>query len=152
LGKQFGYCGERYGNLRLCLDPTSEHHVTTTTEDVAVQLAGKTVFSTLDMQDGFWQMELDEESADLCCFHTPFGRCRFNRLPFSSKQSPEVFAKKVMSIFGDIPGVQIVCDDLIIAGADSEEHDMTLKGVLLGAKQYNVGFNPEKFQYRVDKI
>jgi hypothetical protein len=150
---------KKNGKLRLCLDPTDlnvaikrAHHVTTTTEDVAVQLAGKTVFSTLDMQDGFWQIKLDEESADLCCFHTPFGRYRFNRLPFGTKQSPEVFAKKIWSIFGDIPGVQIVCDDLIIAGASADEHDETLRKVLERAKKFNIRFNPEKFQHRVDRI
>ena len=51
-------------------------------KEIAGEFAGKTVFSTLDLQDGYWQVKLDEESSLLCTFSTPFGRYRFTRLPF----------------------------------------------------------------------
>jgi len=40
-------------------------------QEMAAEYAGKTVFSTLDLQDGYWQVELDEESSLLCTFSTP---------------------------------------------------------------------------------
>ena len=38
------------------------HYRIPTAEDVASTLAGKKLFSILDEKDGYWQVELDEES------------------------------------------------------------------------------------------
>ena len=72
---------KRNGSLRLCLDPKDlnkaikrEHHKIPTINEISSELAGKKVFSTLDLKDGYWQIELDRESSLLCTFTTPFGR------------------------------------------------------------------------------
>jgi hypothetical protein len=64
--------------LRICIDPFNlnqvikrEHHPMKTIEEVVSRLSGATVFSTLDAASGFWQIQLDEESANLTCFNTP---------------------------------------------------------------------------------
>ncbi|GFS61607.1 retrovirus-related Pol polyprotein from transposon 17.6 [Nephila pilipes] len=44
------------------------------TKELISKLEDKVIFSVLDLKDGFWQLKLDEESADLCTFNTPFGR------------------------------------------------------------------------------
>ena len=86
------------GSLRLCLDPKDlnraikrEHYRIPMIQEVSSELAGKKVFSTLDLKDGYWQVELDEESSMLCTFATPFGRYRFTRTPFGLKSASEVF-------------------------------------------------------------
>ncbi|KAJ8383911.1 hypothetical protein AAFF_G00213740 [Aldrovandia affinis] len=43
-------------------------------EDVQGKLAGKTIFTILDEKDGYYQIKLDDESADLCTFNMPWGR------------------------------------------------------------------------------
>jgi len=74
------------GSLRVCLDPKDldraiqrEHYAIPTFEDVSAKLCGKSLFSVIDMRDGFWQVQLDEESSRLCTFNTPFGRYSFCR-------------------------------------------------------------------------
>lgn len=79
------------------------------------------------MRQGFWQIQLDEESSEYCTFNSPFGCYKFNRLAFGLKSSPEVFQKKNEEIFGDIPGVRIYFDDIIISGATEEDHDKSMK-------------------------
>ena len=56
------------GQLRLCLDPKDlndaiqrEHYPLPAIEDVATRLAGAKVFTVLDVQQGFWHVELDDE-------------------------------------------------------------------------------------------
>ena len=75
---------KKNGSLRLCLDPRDlnkavkrEHYKIPTMQEIASEFAGKTVFSTLDLKDGYWQVKLDENSSMLCTFNTPFGRYRF---------------------------------------------------------------------------
>ena len=120
------------GTLRMCLDPKDlnkaikrEHYNIPTMQDIASEFHGKKVFSTLDLKDGYWQIQLDEESSLLCTFNTPFGRYKFTRMPFGIKSASEVFQKQNDAAFANIPGLHIVADDLIIAAENtqSDEHD-----------------------------
>lgn len=63
---------KKNGDLRLCLDPKHlndaikrEHFLIPTVEEISSKLAGKAFFTVLDMKDGYWQVEIDDASADL---------------------------------------------------------------------------------------
>ena len=144
---------KKNGSLRLCLDPKDlnraikrEHYTIPTLQEIITEFAGKTVFSTLDLKDGYWQIQLDEASSRLCTFSTPFGRYRFTRMPFGIKSASEVFQKKNEAAFSGIPGVHIVADDIIIAANSNQEHDHILTQVLQRAKDCNIVFNLDKLQ------
>lgn len=150
---------KKNGSLRVCLDPCNlneavkrQHFSIPTPEDVRSKLAGKTIFTILDEKDGYWQIKLDEPSSKLCTFNTPWGRYRFLRLPFGIKSASEVFQQKNCETFGDIPGVHIVADDMIIAAASEHEHDKILHEVMERAMAANVKFNKDKIQYKVDTV
>ena len=81
---------KKNGSLCLCLDARDlnkvvkrEHYKIPTVQEISSYLAGKKVFSTLDLKHGYW---LDEPSSLLCTFNTPFGRFRFTRMPENSKK------------------------------------------------------------------
>ncbi|KAB0796868.1 hypothetical protein PPYR_10929 [Photinus pyralis] len=150
---------KKNGSIRICLNPSQlnkvikrEHHVIPTMEELRTNLAGKKVFSVLDMKDGFHQIPLDDESSYLCTFATPFGRYKYNRLPFGLSSSPEIFQRELERIFGDLEGVQVYFDDLIIAAEDEVTHDKIFSKVMDKASQYNVKFNYSKIQYKVGKV
>ena len=110
------------------------------------------VFTVIDMSNCYWHKKLDEESSYLCTFNTPFGRYKFNRMPFGVCSASDVAQKMVDDNFSDIPGVLAVHDDIIVAGADGEGHDTALKVVLDRAKERNIKFNRTKIQLRIDKV
>lgn len=125
------------GRLRICLDPKPlnmcikrEHYLISTQEDLFSRLSGKRVFTVLDLSSGFWQMKLDEPNSNLTTFMTPFGRFRWNRVPFGLNNAPKMFQRRMVQIFGDIPGVEIYFDDIAIAGVDEEDHDFLLYQVV----------------------
>ena len=62
-----------------------------TIEDVTSKLQGCKVFFTLDATSGYHQLALDENSAKLTTFMTPFGRFMFKRLPFGITSASEIF-------------------------------------------------------------
>ena len=93
-------------------------------------------------------MPLSEESSYVCTFNTPFGRYRFLRMPFGIRSASEVLQKRVYKVFGDMQGVEVIADDMIIAGATEEEHDQLLRNVMQRAREQNVKFNPKKFQFK----
>lgn len=145
--------------MRLCLDPQElnkyirkENVLIPTLDDVVAQLSGKKYFSVLDLKDGFWQVELDELSSNYCTFSTPFGCYKFNRLPFGLSMAPEYFQKINCQNFGDIEGVMIYIDDILVAGKTKEEHDMILNKVINRARELNVKFNRNKLQFCVNEM
>lgn len=85
-------------DLRLGIDPKDlnkgiqrEHYRLPTKSDITSAMNGARYFSKLDASSGFYKIALDEESAKLCTFNTPFGRHCFLRLPFGISSAPEVF-------------------------------------------------------------
>ena len=61
---------KKNGNLRICLDPKPldtaimrERLVIPTLHDILAHLSGKKWFSVIDMKDGYWHVELTEESS-----------------------------------------------------------------------------------------
>lgn len=147
------------GSIRLCLDPIPlnkcirrEHFLIPTAEEIISRLSNKTVFTVLDLKSGFWQLELDRSSSDLTTFMTPFGRYRWNRVPFGICSAPEMFMEKMVRVFGDIENVEIYFDDLFINGKDQQEHDKALRIVLKRARDNNIKFNKEKVQYCQNEV
>ena len=146
-------------SLRLLMDPRDlnraikrEHHIVPMFDDIVAKLHGKNVFSVIDMADGFYHIVLDSDSSRLCTFNSPFGRYSYKRMSMGLSSSPEVFQKKAQEAFGDIEGVNVVFDDLIIAAADDQEHDRILRSVFERARSWNIRFNKKKIQLKVPQV
>ncbi|XP_033731758.1 uncharacterized protein K02A2.6-like [Pecten maximus] len=147
------------GKLRVCLDPRNlnkfikrEHYKLPTREEIMSRFEGATIFSKLDAASGFWQIQLEDESADLCTFITPFGRYRFNRLPFGISSAPEIYHRIIHNLFQDIPGVDTSMDDIIIWEKNRQEHDERVRAVLQKARNSNLKLNKEKCEIGVNSL
>lgn len=150
---------KKNGSLRLCLDPKPlndaimrETHAIPTPADVQATLSGKKVFSVADMRDAYWHVKLSEESSYLCTFNTPWGRKRFLRMPFGISSASEVMQKRNEEIFGDIPDVHVINDDIIIAAVDEISHDNTFIKVLNRAREKGAKFSLDKLQFKVSQV
>ncbi|GFV24330.1 transposon Tf2-6 polyprotein [Trichonephila clavipes] len=58
-------------------------------KNIISRLEGKKIFSVVDLKDGFWHVPLDEVSSEICTSNTPFGRYKFNKMPFGIVSAPE---------------------------------------------------------------
>lgn len=147
------------GTLRLCLDPKPlndcirrEYFLIPTIDDLTSSLTDAKVFTVIDLTCGFWHISLDKKSSDLTTFMTPFGRYKFNRLPFGLNCAPEIFQRRMVQLFGDIAGVHVYFDDIMIAASSYEEHDEIMDLIMKRAREFNVKFNKEKIQYRQKSV
>lgn len=147
------------GKIRICLDPKPlnacikrEHFLIPTIDDMISNLGSKKIFSVLDLSSGFWHMELDEVSSNLTTFMTPMGRYKFNRAPFGLSCCPEIFQKKMLQIFGNIKGVMVYFDDIAICAENVSDHDSIMESIIKCARENNIKFNPDKFQYKQPEI
>jgi hypothetical protein len=80
------------GRIRVC-KPLRNHYLLPTVEDVLPKLSKAKFLSVLDAGNGFWQVELDEESGYTT---TPWGRYRYLRMPFGIAPALEEFQKKAV--------------------------------------------------------
>ena len=143
------------GEVCICVDLTHlnrsilrERHPIPAVEQSLAQLAGAQVFSTLDANSGFWLIPLDQESALLTTFITPFGRyCLFHRLPFGITSAPEHFQHRISSILSDLEGVLCMMDDVLVHGRTQEDHDQCLDKVLKRMMEVELTLNREKCHF-----
>lgn len=113
------------GKIRMCVDlkrlnesVQREKFTLPTLDDILHRLAGITVFSSLDVVSGFWQIPLDEKSARLTPFITHLGRFCFKRLPFGIT----FFQRKMSEQLSGHEDTVVYIDDMLVCGSTMEEH------------------------------
>ena len=144
--------------IRLCIDPRDlnkaiqrPHYPMRTIEEIAAEIDGATMFSTLDAKSSFWQVPLDQKSSMLTTFNTIVGRYRFLRMPYGINSGSEVFQNTIENLFANLPCF-IAVDDIMVYGKTQEEHDENLKQILDRAREVNLKLNPAKCNFRVNEV
>ena len=119
--------------LRLCIDPKDlneglerEPYYSRTVDELIAKFAGATVFTIIDMDKRYWQVELHPNSRKYTCMALDIGRFQWKRLPMGTLVASDVFQRKLDSIYIGLPGVTGIADDMIIYGKSDEEHDRNL--------------------------
>ena len=104
------------------------HTVMPTLDDIINELNGATVFSHLDMNHGYQQLELKENSCDITTFATHVGLYRYKRLNFGTRSAGEIFQETLSKeITRDIKGCINISDDVLVFGRNQKEHDQNLE-------------------------
>lgn len=137
--------------MRTCVDLTRlnqyvkrERHILPLVDQVLAQVGDAKVFSKLDANSGFWQIELAPESSKLTTFITPYGRYMFNCLHFGISSAPEFFHKRILEILRGCDGVVGLIDDVLVYGKTDEEHHERLTRVMERLKKEGVTLNVDK--------
>lgn len=116
-----------------------------TLESIMAELHGAKWFSTIDLANAFFHIELDKESRHLTNFYTEFGLFRCVRLPFGLCNAPDIFQEVLQRvILGGCLGVKNYLDDVLVFGPTKEVHDARLEEVLSRLQQHNVKLNDSK--------
>ena len=146
-------------SLRICIDPRPlnkvlhrELYPLPTMDEVLPELSTARVLSKLDLQSGYWHCELDDESSLLTTIITPFGRYKWNRLPFGTNVSAEIFQRKLNQTLEGLDGVICVADDIVVFGRNDEDHDEKLRLLLQRCRDTGVKLNRKKCQIRTNEI
>ena len=111
------------GTWRFCVDycivnSITHHdaHPLTRIDATLDSLAGSTLFTTLDLASGYWQVEVSPEDKEKTAFSTPYGHFEFNVMPFGLTNAPATFQRLMQCVLAGISGE--VClgylDDIIV--------------------------------------
>ena len=92
-------------------------HTIPTQRELETWLNGAKFFSHLDMNNGYMQLELAEESRKLTTFYTHCGLKRFKRLHFAVNSAAEIFNEEVRKVVSFEPNAISIYSDLLVFGA-----------------------------------
>ncbi|KAJ8346671.1 hypothetical protein SKAU_G00280720 [Synaphobranchus kaupii] len=121
-------------------------------EELSAKFYGSTLFTKLDLRQGYLQVPLHPDSRFLTAFVTHVGVFRYTRMPFGLSSAPSCFQKIMATIFAGIPGVVIYLDDIVVHGATPAVHDERLARVLDVLASHNLTLNGEKCIFAVPAI
>jgi hypothetical protein len=150
------------GSYRLCIDYRNinkkihkDRYPLPNIEDQIDKLQGAKFFSTLDLENGFFHVAVEEESKKFTSFVTSCGQFEFNRVPFGLCNSPAVFQKYVNFVFKDLIAksyVIVYLDDIVIPSVSIEEGLEKLKKVLNVAARNGLKIKWKKSQILKEEI
>ena len=124
------------GQIRVCMDMRQanqaikrERHVTPSIKEIIGDLNGAKVFSKLDHNQGYNQLELAPESRYITTFGTHLGLMKYKQLSFGISSAAEIFQNVIRETLEGIPGALNISDDILVFGKTQRAHDHTLEAV-----------------------
>ncbi|MCW5672650.1 MAG: DDE-type integrase/transposase/recombinase [Hydrogenophaga sp.] len=142
--------------LRFCIDYRALNAVTRQDaypmpriEDTLDKLGKATIFSTLDLASGYWQIPIREEDKQKTAFSTKHGLFEFNVMPFGITNGPSTFQRNMDVI---LAGLTTICclvyiDDIIVYSQDFKQHLKDLQKVFNRVKQANMFIKASKCNF-----
>ena len=149
------------GTLRFCVDYRQLNNLTVKDSyplpriDTCFDALGDAkYFSTLDLRQGYWQVENDPETADKTTFITRKGAFKFKVLPFGLSNAPTVFQRLMNMVMQGLTweACFVFLDDIIVISLTFEQHLERLNVVFDRLRSANLKLKPSKcklFQLKV---
>ena len=149
------------GTLRFCVDYRQLNSLTVKDSyplpriDTCFDALGDAkYFSTLDLRQGYWQVENDPETADKTTFITRRGAFKFKVLPFGLSNAPAVFQRLMNMVMQGLTweACLVFLDDIIVISSTFEQHLDRLSAVFGRLGSANLKLKPSKcklFQLKV---
>lgn len=116
-------------------------------DDAINQLKGNKYFTTLDLAQGYYQLEIPESERPKTSFVTEDATYQYKRLPMGLADAPSYFQEVINKVLGDL---KYSCcfgyfDDIVIYGKTIDEMCINIKKVCAELRKYG-------FKNRVEKL
>lgn len=118
-------------------------------DEILDNLGRAKYFSILDLQSGFHQIPLENDSRACTAFSTDNGFYQWKVLPFGLSIAPSSFSRMMTIAFSGLKTEQafIYMDDIIVIGTSESNHINNLRDVFGICKKYNLKLNPNKCEF-----
>ena len=114
-------------------------------QDMLLNLDGFKYATSLDLNMGYYHIELTPHSKQLCTIVLPWGKYEYQRLPMGLCNSPDIFQEKMGTLMHDLEYVRAYIDDLLIlTSGDLRDHLDKLDEVFRRIREAGLKVNANK--------
>ena len=142
------------GLLRFCIDfrklnslTVKDSHLLPLICETLESLTGAAHYSTFDMNSGFWQVPMDEESKQYTAFTLgSMGLYECESMPFGLCNAPPTFQRLMQNCLGELNLTYclIYLDDMIVFSEMPEEHLRRMRVVFNRLREHSLKLKPSK--------
>ena len=114
-------------------------------QDMLLNLEGFQYATSLDLNMGYYHIELNPASKEMCTIVLPFGKYEYQRLPMGLCNSPDIFQEKMSELMEGLEFVRTYIDDLLcLTKGTFEDHLEKLERVFSRLKKAGLRINAGK--------
>jgi len=107
--------------------------------------AESTIFSTMDLTSGFWQLPLQDQSKPYTAFTVPgMGQYQYKVLSMGLKGGPGSFQRMMELTTKGLNKIIVYIDDLLLHSKTHDEHRADLVRLFVRLRHFNLKLNLEK--------
>jgi transposase InsO family protein len=119
------------GTIRICIDYRQLNSKSVRDlfplpriQEVLECLGGASMFSSMDLAHGYFQVSMHPDSIPLTAFRVPWGLYEFVRMPQGLANSPATFQRVMEQVFGEVNMTELVIylDDVLVFSPDFDSH------------------------------
>nr|XP_039254390.1 uncharacterized protein K02A2.6-like [Styela clava] len=141
-------------NIRLCVDMRAANkaikrvkHPMPTVDELIHDLNGYKVFSKLDLNQGYHQIELHPDSRHITTFSTHIGLYRYKRLNYGVNAASEKIQYLIEQALHGLRDVKNISDDIYISSVNEAKHEKDLRAWLQRIRDCGPTLNKKKCSF-----
>jgi len=149
------------GRLRLCVEYRQLNKLTLLNKyplplmtELRERVAGGTIFTKLDLRDGYHLIQIKKGDEWKTAFRTRYGHYEYKLMPFGLVNAPAPFQAMMNTILREFldHGVVVYLDDILIYSKTMEEHKSVVKQVLAMLERHDLAVSLKKSVFHVDTV
>jgi transposase InsO family protein len=122
-------------------------------QSLLLRLEGFKYGTSLDLNMGYYHIELSDQSKELCTITTQWGKYEYQRLPMGLCNSPDIFQEKMNELLIGLETVRVYLDDILhVTKGSWEEHLKILDELFARLRKAGLKVNAKKSNFGAHEL